>query len=135
MLETTAQIIVEDQLPIDDSLQGSPIQIVPISGPFEIQEGHSIPHFQQAPALEVQDSVEMKENPNLILEINLDGQLAGAPDFDPEKARMIEESISVSEDELKEKEQDKDKADDSAKSKKRERKRPRKELMMNRVHL
>ncbi len=120
MLETTAQIIVEDQLPIDDSLQGSSIQIVPISGPFEIQEGHSVPHFQEAPSLEVQDSAEIGENPNLILEINLDGQLAGAPDFDPEKARMIEESISVSEDELHDKEKEQSKADDSSKSKKSE---------------
>lgn len=120
MLETTAQIIVEDQLPIDDSLQGSSIQIVPISGPFEIQEGHSVPHFQEAPSLEVQDSAEIGENPNLILEINLDGQLAGAPNFDPEKARMIEESISVSEDELHDKEKEQSKADDSSKSKKSE---------------
>lgn len=108
MLETTAQIIVEDQLPIDDSLQGSSIQIVPISGPFEIQEGHSVPHFQEAPSLEVQDSAEIGENPNLILEINLDGQLVGAPGFNKEEAekaeraaaaaKKIEDSISVSED-------------------------------------
>ena len=109
MLETTAQIIVEDQSPMG-GFEGAPIQVVPISAPFEIQE---------QPALEVQDSMQLE--PDLTVEINLDGKLVGADDFDPEKARMIEESISVSEDELKEKEsQEKDADDSSSKSKKSE---------------
>ena len=106
MLETTAQIIVEDQSPMG-GFEGAPIQVVPISAPFEIQE---------QPALEAQDSMQLE--PDLTVEINLDGKLVGADDFDPEKARMIEESISVSEDELKEKEsQEKDADDSSSKSK------------------
>lgn len=109
MLETTAQIIVEDQSPMG-GFEGAPIQVVPISAPFEIQE---------QPALEVQDSMQLE--PDLTVEINLDGKLVGADDFDPEKARMIEESISVSEDELKEKEsQEKDADDSSSKSNKSE---------------
>jgi ElaB/YqjD/DUF883 family membrane-anchored ribosome-binding protein len=100
MLETTAQIIVDEQQGM-----GGPIHLVPITPPM--------PAIQEAP-IEVVESHEpiitvddpKAGEPNLILEVNLDGQLLGAPDFDPNVA--AQEAIVVTDEDDEDDEDDKE---------------------------
>jgi hypothetical protein len=102
MLETTAQLIVEEQ-PMEGHLEGGPIQLIPISAPFtlpsaeeggiEVEDSKS-----EEPQLEVEAPAD--GSVDLIKEINLSNRLVGADDFDPQQDALRDkiESITVSED-------------------------------------
>lgn len=111
MLETTAQIIVDEQQGM-----GGPIHLVPITPPMPIQEAPIEVVESHEPTITVDDP--KAGEPDLILEVNFDGQLLGAPDFDPNVAAQ-QEAIVVTDDEDKEEKDEKDEkeADDTESSK------------------